>query len=350
MAFSLHRPILPFLLILSCQLHSQTNAGNIFASFSNTISTGQDSALRLLDEALLLMKQNPFRKETIGWDSLRSSARIQLGNAGACSDAHPVIDWCAKQLQLSHSFIMPPKNTALYNNNPAALKRKINLGEVVGKIVTEQFDMGIGYISIPWVRSTDPVTCSLIADSIQASIGRLAKAGASRWIVDLRNNSGGNCWPMLAAVGPLLGNGICGYFVKEGNYIPIHYENGSVIHGSKTMCTINNPVTLSDRQRQGIVVLINGNTSSSGEILALAFRGLGQVRLMGEPTAGFTTVNTTYNLLDGSMLVLTVCREADRTGNICEGKIIPHDPVSPAPANSSEDAMRSAAIMWLQSL
>ncbi|WP_315824331.1 S41 family peptidase [Paraflavitalea speifideaquila] len=115
------------------------------------------------------------------------------------------------------------------------------------------------------------------------------------------------------------------------------------------MCKASKPVVLSDEQRQQIVVLTGPKTSSSGEILALAFKGMPQVRLMGEPTAGFTTANTTYDLFDGSTLVLTICREADRTGKICEGKIIPDDYIKPDPLHQQEDIALAQALMWLQS-
>jgi carboxyl-terminal processing protease len=97
------------------------------------------------------------------------------------------------------------------------------------------------------------------------------------------------------------------------------------------------------------VVLTGPKTSSSGEILALAFKGMPQVRLMGEPTAGLTTANTTYDLFDGSTLVLTICQEADRTGRICEGRIIPDDLIKSDPLLKNEDVVRANAMMWLQS-
>jgi carboxyl-terminal processing protease len=84
-------------------------------------------------------------------------------------------------------------------------------------------------------------------------------------------------------------------------------------------------------------------------VLALAFKGLDNVRLMGEPTAGFTTANTTYNLLDGSTLVLTICREADRTGKVYEGKIMPDDLIKPDPLHKNDDVVKANAMMWLQS-
>lgn len=343
---------LPILCVLyTQQLQSQGNMDLFTASYSGIKAmTGQDSALQLLEDALLLMKKYPFRNDGLEWDSLRSSARSQLTQAKRCSDAHNVIDWCAQQLQLSHSFIMPPKNTAVYTNNTSSLQRPVHLREVTGEIRTAIADMGIGYISIPWMRSTDPVIAAQLADSLQACIRQLAAQGATRWIVDLRKNTGGNCWPMLAGIGPLLGNGVCGYFVREGGkQTAYHYNAGAIIYNGQSMCKASNVVELNPTQKQWIAVLTGPNTSSSGEILALAFKGMPNVRLIGEPTAGLTTANTTFNLLDGSMLVLTICREADRTGKICEGKIIPDDRLTIDP-KSSEDRAWHEAIMWLQSM
>ena len=83
--------------------------------------------------------------------------------------------------------------------------------------------------------------------------------------------------------------------------------------------------------------------------MALAFRGGEQTCLMGEPTAGFTTANATYSLSDKSMLVLSVCQEADRTGRICEGSIQPDRLISSAAGPTSDDPTKTAAINWLLS-
>jgi C-terminal processing protease CtpA/Prc len=95
-------------------------------------------------------------------------------------------------------------------------------------------------------------------------------------------------------------------------------------------------------------VLTGRRTVSAGEIVALAFRGKDQTLLIGEPTAGLTTANATYSLSDRSMLVLTVCQEADRTGRICEGSVQPDRLVtSTISAPASGDPAREAALAWL---
>ena len=128
--------------------------------------------------------------------------------------------------------------------------------------------------------------------------------------------------------------------------IAISYENGAIMQGRYTRCAPNEPRLLSQLKKK-VIVLTGPNTASAGEIVALAFKGMDNVYLYGEPTAGLTTANATYNLSDGSILVLTVCKEADRTGKIQEGKIQP-DKLIQSATFGGRDQAKSAALMFLQ--
>jgi len=342
----MHRLLL-LLVFVASYSYSQPR-GNGSMSPSPELS-GQDSARQLLDQALALMQRNPF-KASVDWDSLAAAARERLSEASSCHDAYAVINECLRQVQNTHSFVMPAARAAVYHNDAAQLKRQLMLRELVGTIAMEQPADGIGYITVPWISTTDSAICTLLADSLQSAIASLAAQGVTRWVIDLRKNSGGNCWPMLAGIGPLLGNGVCGYFVRDVRPTAFRYENGAAICGRSVNCRVSKPVQLTPAQRQQIVVLTGPGTSSAGEIVALAFRGLPHVRLMGAHTAGFTTANTTYSLLDGSTLVLTVCQEADRRGIICEGKITPDDLIPADPLHKEDDLVKVRAVMWLQSL
>jgi len=66
---------------------------------------------------------------------------------------------------------------------------------------------------------------------------------------------------------------------------------------------------------------------------------------MGASPFPLTTANATYTLSDRSMLVLSVCQEADHTGRICEGSIQP-DMVVDA-GTQTQDLARTAAVQWL---
>jgi C-terminal processing protease CtpA/Prc len=222
------------------------------------------------------------------------------------------------------------------------------LTDLVGEIKGEILHDSIAYLTIPWVSTTDSLICMRIADSLQQLISRLDSPGISKWIIDLRNNSGGNCWPMLAGIGPLLGEGVCGYFVSDREKIPIVYRDGAAFQGRHVRCRVSTASYHTRHDRNSIVVLTGRKTVSAGEIVALAFKGKEEAYLYGEPTAGLTTANATYSLSDHSMLILSVCQEADHTGRICEGSIVPDKLIISRESTSQDDPVKSAAIRWLQ--
>jgi C-terminal processing protease CtpA/Prc len=97
---------------------------------------------------------------------------------------------------------------------------------------------------------------------------------------------------------------------------------------------------------QRIAILMGPRTCSAGEIVALAFKGKKQVSFYGAPTAGLTTANSTYMLSDKSMLVLTVCMEADRAGRVCDGRLMP-DEIVDVNSSSKRDNVIAKARTWL---
>lgn len=335
---------LAFSLSFSLLMAQSPLATNNSSHTNSAYTDCMQNASRLLDEAFVLMQKNYYRKEYVNWDTLRSAAQEKLLSRGNCTDAYETINWCFEQMREKHSFIMPTLKAAEYNNDKTKLGSIVPMNKLVGRIYGEWIEDSIAYINIPWVSTTDEEICAQIADSIQRVIARLDTRSISKWIVDLRNNSGGNCWPMIAGVGPLIGDGICGYFVRDNDKVSISYNNGAASQGKYVRCKVQNPYQLRSRNSK-IVVLTNNTTSSSGEIIALAFKGKSNVYTVGEPTAGYTTANATYNLSDKSMLVLTVCQEADRTGKVYSGRLLPDITVASA---TSGDTIKSAAIEELK--
>jgi carboxyl-terminal processing protease len=314
----------------------------------------QQKAERLLDEALHFMQKTYYRKDQVQWNELTTSARTKLANSGNCDDVYSAITWCFHQLNEQHSFIMSPEKAARYDFDPESHSAPPSLSELVGEIKGEWLQDSIAYLSIPWVSTMDSLVCEQIADSLQKEIARLDTKRISKWIIDLRKNTGGNCWPMLAGIGPLLGDGVCGYFVSAHERVPISYKDGAALQGRHVRCQVSSNGYHIKNDQRSIVVLTGRRTVSAGEIVALAFKGRGKTYLIGEPTAGLTTANATYSLSDRSMLVLSVCQEADYTGRICEGSIVPDKRISsPQPSDTPDttsndpDPVKTAAISWL---
>lgn len=174
----------PFLLLIPCLLC-------YFILYAQPCQIKADG---VLDEALGFMKKNYYRKDGVQWDKLTIQAKERLKTSNNCDDVYDIISWCFKQLDEQHSFIMPPKRAGQYNYDPS-LAPLPPLSELVGDIRGEWLIDSIAYLTVPWVSTTDSLICMRIADSLQELIARLDSKGVSRWIIDLRKNSGGNCWP-----------------------------------------------------------------------------------------------------------------------------------------------------------
>jgi hypothetical protein len=77
--------------------------------------------------------------------------------------------------------------------------------------------------------------------------------------------------------------------------------------------------------------------------VTVAFSGLPNVRLIGTPTAGFTTGNSTHVLRDGTRLYISGSHYADRDRHRVDGQI----PVDIAADNTDRNAPVDAALSWL---
>lgn len=318
------------------------------------IDSCRDNISRIVNQAMTIVKRDYYRKDEIDWTTVASIVNERLQKIESCEEASSVMSWCFSQLNEKHSFLMPPAKATEYSANQTSDKRstdvqtvKPSLHKLVGKIAAARENDDVGYISVPWISTTDPEVCTRVADSLQNIIEQLDQAGVSKWIIDLRGNTGGNCWPMIAGMGPLLGKGVCGYFVFPDKRKAWVYKEGAAMHDANVIAKTSRAGYKLKTPIRRIAVLIGPKTSSSGEILALAFKGRENTVLFGLPTAGFTTANTTYTLKDNSVLVLSVCKEADRSGKVCDGKIVPDEHVTTSPAFSGDDPIKSSALMWL---
>jgi len=344
------RSLLFFSLYLFMTRSNQVTANGLLPGEDTVTLSCKQVAARQLDEALALMQKHYYKKDSVNWDSLVVAAKSRLVASESCEDAFQTVNWCFSLLSEAHSYIMPSARAALYNNDTVQLKRKPPINQLVGEIKTELFtDRRIAYISVPWVSTTDSAICTRIADSLQNLIAGLDGSGISKWIIDLRKNTGGNCWPMLAGIGPLLGEGVCGYFVSGDDKVPIVYRNGAAMQGRHVRCRVSG-LPYKTKLNNNIIILTGNRTASSGEIVALAFKGKKDVLQYGEPTAGLTTANSSYKLSDNSMLVLTVSQEADRNGIIYKGAINPDELIISDLLNPADDRVKAAAMMWLDIL
>ena len=91
-----------------------------------------------------------------------------------------------------------------------------------------------------------------------------------------------------------------------------------------------------------VAVLTDGRTASSGEAVAVAFRGRPDVRTFGAATAGMTSANETHRMRDGAVIVVTVADFADHRRTVYRGPLPPDDPGGDDPLAAAVDWVRGA--------
>jgi carboxyl-terminal processing protease len=159
----------------------------------------------------------------------------------------------------------------------------------------------VGYLQISrFTESTAADVATALADlRKQDALGSL--------VLDLRDDPGGIVDQAIL---------VADQFLDDGTIVTIRGRQGSV----------ENQVAHKGGAGVGvpIIALVDQGTASAAEILAAALHDHGRAKLVGLPTYGKGTVQTFYDLDDGSGLKLTTARYLTPKGNSLESKgIVP---------------------------
>jgi C-terminal processing protease CtpA/Prc len=146
------------------------------------------------------------------------------------------------------------------------------------------------------------------------------------WIIDLRNNGGGQMWPMIISLTPFLKEGNIGYTVKGKKETNWRKVNGEILYGkrNKTKKYLGKPFNYSLKNpRMKVAVLINEWTTSSAEATAIAVLSNSNVKFFGTKTFGYTSNNTSIKMKNGDYLHLTTGFWKNYNGKKFKDGIIP---------------------------
>jgi len=286
-----------------------------------------------LDQMISLMQNNSVNRRTVDWDMMRTRVFAAAGGAQRISDLSPAIVAALQVLGDGHSAVVTLSGQVL-----SAPTRACNASVVGTPIVPPT----IGYVRIG-TFSGNGSAATQFANGIDAAIRAVDRDDLIGWIVDLRGNGGGNMWPMVAGVGPILGPGVVGFFIDpDGVERTWVYRDGGALLDGVPLEVVTIPHTLK-RPGPRVAVLTDNGIASSGEATVIAFKGRPNTRSFGEPTCGLSTANRGFALNDGAILLLTVSTMADRTRTVYGDSVFP-DEVIVNPA-----AVVDRAIEWLES-
>jgi C-terminal processing protease CtpA/Prc len=289
-----------------------------------------------LDEILETMQEHALNTSQVDWEKVRAKTYARAANAVAPKDTYPAIEFALGSLQDSHSRLMTPEEVAALESG--ALMQ--DMPEPSGELL----DNGLAYLNVPAFAGSVEAGRAYAA-TLQGLIRELDAAQPCGWIVDLRENMGGDFWPMLAGIGLLVGEGSSGAFVAaDGQEKPWGYAVGKAWEGDEALIELGpDQVYTLQETLPPVAVLTGRQTMSSGEAVVVTFRGRPNSRSFGQETAGLSTGNEVFDLADGARLFLTVSRFADRTGAVYGGIITPDEYVRDPESNAALEA----AAGWL---
>ncbi|MCS4230036.1 peptidase S41-like protein [Stenotrophomonas maltophilia] len=304
-----------------------------------------ESLAKMLD----LMEQRALYREAVDWTLVRADV---AGAHGDPARVRAVLDAAIQRSSKGHGRWVAAGSV----QPPAQLNAVPGAGAAAGRGgLPATLDRRLGWVAVdrfsPTLASTPAEQARQSVQRAVALQQRLRDADSSPrcgWVVDLRNNSGGNMWPMLLGVEPLLripGDGIqvLGMLRGAGPNVPWESHDGTLMAKGRPMLGFGQPGYRLREPGGPVAVLVGERTASSGEAIALAFRGRPDTRSFGAPTAGFATSNSSIRLPDGTLFLLTDTLMADRNGVGDGGPIVPDQ------VTDGEAATLAAAHRWLLS-
>jgi C-terminal processing protease CtpA/Prc len=303
-----------------------------------------DEVQAYLDSAWEIFRSESILRDEVDWDELREVTERQLRGARFADEVWGAFRGALNRIGDGHSSFMTPAEVARWANrrpSPRQAEESTPTAKLLGG--------SIGYIVVPTLTSAEQQTQLNYASILQTLITRAEERDPCGYIVDLRDNPGGNMWPMLLGLGPLVGEGDVGAFVDaDGEGLRYAYRDGAVFHGEQQLMSLNEALSSLD-PLPPVAVLTNRGTGSSAEYITAVFRGRPDTLSFGQDTYGASTGNRGFVLPDGSRFFLTTTAVADRTGTTY-GKRIPVE-VEVEPAEDEveieDDPVVQAAREWL---
>ncbi len=271
-----------------------------------------------LDHALGLMRTKGIYADRVDWPSVRSEADRLSRRATTAADTHVAVGYAVRRLRKAgdlHAGFLDGealRAQSAWRDAPESPPPRV--------VVRRR----VGYVHLPPIGSAPEAANSRRYEA--AALSRISalqtKEHPCGWVIDLQENTGGDMYPMLLAVGPILGEGrLIGFADRSRPGHWVSYRNGTL---ESDEGVVRAPREVPDlRPRPPVAVVTSLDTASSGEAVAVAFRGRPSTRTFGTPTAGAPNSPQSFPLSDGAALRISTHLDVDRTGTVYRRSLEP---------------------------
>ena len=289
------------------------------------------TARQYLTELVAVLQEHSINRGKIDWNVFRTAVMAAGGAAQSVEQTFPAIRTALELLGDARSSYRPVTGT------PISVARACAPPSVGTPTVPDT----VGYVRVRSFSGTAG-EATAYANALQGAISAADRDGLAGWIVDVRGNGGGNMWPMLAGVGPVLGAGRVGYFVDAlGASNAWEYRNDGAWLDASLLQAIDTPYRLR-RESPRVAVLFDGGTASSGEAIVIAFQRRPETRSFGTASCGLSLVTQQVTMSDGALVHVATGVMADRT------RFSYGAPLAPDEAVTDPREAEQRAVAWLQ--
>lgn len=300
----------------------------------------------IIDSVIYHARITSLNTRSVNWDSVRADMYMLAQQAKTIHDLQPSFETLLVALKdRKGKFIDPSTNTVIasYPEVQTQPADRSSYSAMNSEFEYQIMEGGIGYLKITGV-SPD---LQKSASAIRSAIDSLSKEKDLNWIIDLRYSSGGSFSPMIAGMGPLLGEGHVGGVVDGRSKIKKLYEihNGRFYDDQHLVLSF---ACAKDMRPSKVAVLLSRNTSGASEIFAITMKGRKNTKFFGEPTAGNITIMNEIKIGNALIMSLSEGLYQDRKGNVYKKNVTPEVPITfQHTADHSQDTAIQAATEWL---
>jgi len=330
----------------------------LFLSFVLIIASckGQPKEIIITDPVVLLAKETSLYTDQIDWQEVNKKYTELADGKSSPEDLKPALQFLINSLGDKHGTIRSAKDNSIlaYYTKPVDFPDKRDpafVNDVINDITSEFsydiLDDDIGYLKIVGIGPNKSIEEH--TSIIRSGLVDMYDRGCKSWIIDLRYNGGGNVNPMMAGTAPLIGEGFVGGSVDASGDIYTSYEirQGQFFNGDRPVAPTKDEIVISSEAK--VVVLLSRYTVSSGEMLAIAFKGRDNTLFIGEPSGGYVTGNGWNQIDDEYILNISNSIFIDRNKNVYKERVGVDEHSEFIPTNDlSSDLQIRQAIDWLK--
>lgn len=309
----------------------------------------------LIQKALEQAQEHSLYSSEVDWESVSAKVLEEAKAAKTKEDLKTPLTSIINAMRDHHArFFYNYKPIAHFTDrantrSTDTRKRDQDIWKIVNYESKHEFQMlgkKIGYVKI--VGINPQIDLQKESEYIRNSIIELAKKGAKKWIIDMRSNGGGNMYPMLAGLAPIIGDGDVGSDVDYNGKTAYQWrvKHGDFYYGQYRAVSL--PKTNLIQKNAKVVVLTSRYTVSSGEVVATVFKGRLNTIFMGEATGGYTTVVNQFAISDELMLALSLSYYSDRNGTVYKQNIPVDKEIPFEIIDLKKDKAIKAAKKWLK--